>query len=147
ISEATTTTEAAPVGSPGCGTAPDVEPIGADRPGDVEETFESGGVERTYRLGVPEGYDHDEPVPLVVNLHCSGSSALEASTYGDEPRAAAERSMVVVAPEAIDGRWELGGDGADGTFLDELVTDIEGRYCIDEDRVHLIGMSLGAWKA
>ncbi|MEZ5138475.1 MAG: hypothetical protein R2711_06825 [Acidimicrobiales bacterium] len=85
--------------------------------------------------------------PLILNLHGAGSDSLQASTYGDVPRRAAERGMLTVAPEAIGGRWEIAGTGADGDFLTALVDDLEGRYCIDRNRVHLVGMSLGAWKA
>lgn len=145
----TSTTEASPPvdASAGCGLPPDVEPVGEDLPGDVEQTFTSGGVERIYRLGVPEAYDPDVAVPLVVNLHGSGSDAIQASAYGDVPRRAAERGMVTVAPQAIAGQWELSGDGADGDFITGLVDDVESRYCIDRAQVHLVGMSLGAWKA
>jgi polyhydroxybutyrate depolymerase len=38
------------------------------------------------------------------------------------------------------------GDGADSAFLDALLDDVESGYCIDLDRVHGLGMSLGAWK-
>lgn len=146
--DTTTTAAAAEIAaSAGCGLEPDVARIGPEGPGDVARTFPSGGVDRTYRLAVPTDYDPDQPAPLVVNLHGSGSNALQASVYGDVPRAGTDRGMVVVAPEAIDGRWELGGEGADGTFLIDVVDDLTARYCIDLDRIHLIGMSLGAWKA
>jgi len=134
--------------SAGCGTEPDVERLDpADRPGDVAQTFASGGIDRVYRLAVPDSYDPDVAAPLIVNLHGAGSDALQASTYGDVPRRAAERGMLTVAPEAIGGRWEIAGTGADGDFLTALVDDLEARYCIDRNRVHLVGMSLGAWKA
>lgn len=132
-------------GSAGCGTEPDVEPVSDDVPGDVERTFASGGVERVYRIGVPADYDPDVPVPLVLNLHGSGSDAAQASVYGDVPRQAAARGMVTVAAQGIDGQWGL-GDGADTDFLTELLDDVEARYCVDPDRVHGIGMSLGAAK-
>ncbi len=133
--------------SAGCGTPADVEPVGEDLPGDVEQTFASGGADRVYRLGVPADYDPDVPVPLVVNLHGSGSDAAQAGVYGDVPRRAAERGMITVAPQSVAGQWELSGDGADGAFIIGLVDDIEARYCIDRNREHLVGMSLGAWKA
>lgn len=160
--ESTTTTEAAettttldpadpasvePDPSAGCGTEPDVPPVSDELPGDVEQTFTSGGVERIYRLGVPADYDPEVAVPLVVNLHGSGSDAIQASTYGDVPRRAAAQGIITVAPQAIAGQWELAGEGADGDFITGLVDDLETRYCIDRNRVHLIGMSLGAWKA
>jgi polyhydroxybutyrate depolymerase len=131
--------------SAGCGTEPDVDPVGEDLPGDVELTFTSGGVERIYRLGVPVDHDPEIPAPLVVNLHGSGSDAAQASTYGDVPRRASERGVVTVAPQGIDGQWEL-GDGADTDFLNALLDDVESRYCIDRNRVHGVGMSLGAAK-
>jgi polyhydroxybutyrate depolymerase len=144
---ASTTTTTAVAGTDGCGIEPDVARLSDETPGDVAATFASGGVDRAYRLSVPESYDPGEPAPLIVNLHGSGSNAIQASVYGDVPRAAGERGFLVVTPEAIDGRWELGGTGPDADFLVALLDDVEGRYCVDPDRVHLMGMSLGAWKA
>lgn len=145
--EETTTTTTEPAGEPsaGCGVEPDVEPVSDELPGDVEQTFTSGGVERAYRLGIPADYDPDVPTPLILNLHGSGSNAAQASTYGDVPRQAAAAGMITVAAEAIGGIWGL-GDGADTDFLTALLDDVEGRYCIDLDHVHGVGNSLGAAK-
>ena len=131
--------------SAGCGTEPDVETVGDGLPGDVEATFTSDGIERIYRLGVPADYDPEVAVPLVLNLHGSGSDANQASVYGDVPRAASEQGVLTVAAQGIDGQWELGA-GADTDYLDALLDDVESRYCIDRNRVHGVGMSLGAAK-
>jgi polyhydroxybutyrate depolymerase len=133
--------------SAGCAKAPDVATLSTETPGDVAATFVAGDVVRAYRLAVPPSYDPDQPSPLIMNLHGSGSNSLQASVYGDVPRSAAERGMLVVTPEALEGRWELGGTGADADFLIALLDDVAERYCVDPDRVHLMGMSLGAWKA
>jgi polyhydroxybutyrate depolymerase len=143
----TSTASSPPTGTPGCGREPDVARLGDEPPGDVAATFTSDGVERAYRLSVPPGYDPEQPAPLIFNLHGSGSNALQASVYGDVPQRAAEEGYLVVTPEAIDGKWQLGGTGTDGDFLIGLLDDIESRYCIDQDRTHIMGMSLGAWKA
>jgi len=145
--EATATTAPAPEGTAGCGREPDVARLGDEAPGDVAATFTSGGVERVYRLSVPPDYEPDEPAPLLFNLHGSGSNAIQASVYGDVPRRAAEGGMIVVTPEAVAGQWQLGGTGTDGDFLIGLLDDVEARYCIDQARTHIMGMSLGAWKA
>lgn len=121
--------------------------VGATSPGDVERTINIDGLERVYRLGVPPTYDPDRPTPLVVNLHGSGSNATEATVYGRVDQEGARRNMITVAPQAIDGKWQLQPDGTDRDFLVRLVDDLESRYCIDVNRVHLVGMSLGAWKA
>ncbi len=133
--------------STGCGTEADVATVSDDAPGDVARTIDVDGVERSYRLAVPEGYDPDEPAPLVLDLHGSGSDALQAGVYSDLPHAASERGVVVVAPDAVGGQWELTADGADATFLDALVDDVASRYCVDQARLHVVGMSLGAYKA
>lgn len=140
-------TDAEPRGSVGCGTDPDVEPVGEDPPGDVALTFASGGSERIYRLGVPRTYAPDRPAPLILNLHGSGSNAVEQAIYSDLPRRGAERGFLTVTPEAIGGKWELPAQGPDDEFLMSLLDDVERRYCIDLDRVHAVGMSLGAWKS
>lgn len=146
----TTTTEATVpevAASDGCGSEPDVALMADNVLGDATATFDADGIERTYRLAVPADYDPDVPVPLVLNLHGSGSNALQATAYGDVARQGTERGMIVVAPDAIDGRWELLPVGTDGEFLDALLADVASRYCVDEDRVHAVGMSLGAWRA
>ena len=152
--DATTTEAPAPevAASEGCGLEPDVALMTDEVLGDATATFdatgvEGGGVERTYRIAVPADYDPDVPVPLVLNLHGSGSNALQATAYGDLARAGTDRGMIVVAPDAIDAQWELLPVGTDGQFLDALLADVASRYCIDEDRVHAVGMSLGAWRA
>jgi polyhydroxybutyrate depolymerase len=55
--------------------------------------------------------------------------------------------LVLVTPDAVDGMWELPGEGADDQFLTALLDDVANRYCVDLDRVHASGLSLGAWKA
>ena len=132
--------------SEGCGTPPDVEPTD-DAPGDVEMAFPFGGQDRTYRVAVPETYDRDTPTPLVMNLHGHSNTALTQSHYTAMPAAAGERGVLVVAPDAGDRVWDYTPEGPDDDYLIALLDDIEGRYCIDLDRVHLAGMSLGAWRS
>lgn len=134
-------------GSAGCGRPADAARVGSKLPGDVPLTLPMGTTERTYRLGVPDAYDPKRPTPLIVDLHGSGSNALQASAYSDLPRQAGARGYLVVTPDAIDGKWQISPAGTDADFLAALVDDVERRYCVDLDRVHLVGMSLGAWKA
>ncbi|MFN8024414.1 MAG: hypothetical protein U0Q03_22995 [Acidimicrobiales bacterium] len=143
----TTVPARAPRPSEGCGTTPAVTGPAADPPGDVPLTFDAGGTERTYRLGIPAGYDPDVPAPLALNLHGSGSNAFQASVYSDLPARASERGVITVTPDAIGGRWDLGPTDADDAFLVALVTDVAAHYCVDLARVHAVGMSLGAWRA
>ena len=143
----TTTTLPAVPASTGCGEAPAIDGLTKDGPGDVALTFESGGVQRSYRLAVPDDYDQDTPAPLILNLHGSGSNAVQQSIYSDLPRQAAARGMLTITPDAIAANWQLGATGTDDDFLVALVRSVEDQYCIDLDQVDVAGLSLGSWKA
>lgn len=142
----TTTTRAASRGSAGCGTRPPVTAT-RDTVGDVALTFDSGGVSRGYRLGVPADYDRDVPTPVVLNLHGATSNAAQQSVYSGLPAAGTKRGFIVVTPDATGGFWERAGSGADDGFLTALLDDVAAHYCVDLDRVHAAGISLGSWKA
>ena len=144
--DAPTTTAPVVRASEGCGTPPDVEPTD-EAPGDVEMTFSFGGQDRVYRIAVPDSYDPDTPNPLVMNLHGYSNTALTQSHYTAMPAAASERGVLVVAPDAGDTVWDYTPEGPDDVYLIALLDDLEGRYCINLDRVHLAGMSLGAWRS
>jgi polyhydroxybutyrate depolymerase len=140
------TTVAPPRGSAGCGQDPPV-PATTGSTGDVVRAFTQGSTQRSYRLAVPTSYDKSRPAPLVLNLHGSGGSAEQHSKNTDLPARAAKRGVLSVAPDAVATQWELTAEGADRDFLDAIVDNIERTYCVDLDRVHVMGLSLGAWKA
>jgi polyhydroxybutyrate depolymerase len=143
----TTTAPAAPAvrASSGCGTEPRV---GAthDATGDVALTFDVGGQRRAYRFGVPASYSENTPAPLILNLHGSGSNAIQQSVYSRLPVEGEKRGYVVVTPDAVDAKWQISGSGPDDRFLTALLDDVGRNYCIDLDRVYGAGISLGAWK-
>ena len=49
----------------------------------VESGFTFEGLNRTYRLYVPSGYNSQQAVPLLLNLHGYGSNNIEQEQYGD----------------------------------------------------------------
>jgi polyhydroxybutyrate depolymerase len=142
-----TTTLPPASGSAGCGKRPLVRGLTRTAPGDVPLTFKSGGVERSYRLGVPKSYNEDKPALLILDLPGANETALEQSFYTDIPRQATARGMITVTPDAIAGFWQLSPKGTDDDFLVALVRYIESRYCVDLEHVGVTGVSLGAWKA
>lgn len=130
--------------SEGCAAEPPDLPA-PDDTGDVEMEMESGGQPRTYRLGVPD--DGDGPSGVVFNLHGFGSDAFQQTIATEMPAEGTERGYLVVSPDAVDGAWEMTPEGADDDFLIDLLDHIAARHCIDLDRVHAAGFSLGSWKA
>lgn len=144
----TTTTEPAAEArtSAGCGsTPPDLEQ--PDVLGDVEQEIDVDGVRRTYLLAVPDDVGSDDPVGVILNLHGSGSNAAQQAVYSRLPIDGTDRGYIVVTPDAIDGRWQIAGPGTDDDFLMAVLDRVEGDYCVDLDRVHTAGISLGSWKA
>jgi polyhydroxybutyrate depolymerase len=133
--------------STGCGTAPAVTAAQAEPTGDVPLTIVVGDQTRAYRLGIPPGYDQEVPAPVVMNLHGSGGSAITTDATSLMPTKAGERGFITITPDAVNANWELAGQGADDDFLLAVLDDVEAGYCVDLARVHLAGMSLGAWKA
>ena len=132
----TTTSSPGPAAraSTGCGQEPAL--TGTDRtpPGDVPSAITVGLQQRTYRLGVPSSYDKDTPAPVILSLHGAGGTAERQSIYTAMPTRAAARGFLTVTPDAVDGSWELPGEGADDQFLTALLDDVADRYCVDLDR-------------
>lgn len=136
-----------PIASPSleasaCGTAK------AHEAGEFDQTITSGGLERTYILHVPPGYDGETKMPLVVLLHgfaLNGRIMLDYSGFG----AIADREgFVLISPTGLGDppRWNsrvLPQDPGDLTFLTELMDGISTMLCIDTERVFATGYSNG----
>ncbi len=137
--------------STGCG----AEPLPAGR--SVVE-LESGGITRTYVRYVPEGLKADQPAPMVIDFPAYSPAALEESFSGlTKPDAdgrvlADEVGAVVVTPEPVNGSGALltwnyvGTEGwtDDQALTTDVLDDVQGAACIDEDRVLATGFAVGA---
>jgi len=110
---------------------------------------------------VPPGHSGKTPVPLVLNLHGSGSTAGAQEKFTGMDATADSDGFIVVYPQAlipdgtgfdwnipgvplIGGRAVPAGAADDVSFLTTLVGQLEQRYCIDAHRVYATGFSGGA---
>jgi len=95
-------------------------------------------------LYVPESRDQMRPAPLVLMLHGAGLNAHDAI----QPfrRLADAHGMILVAPDARTGEWDLldGGFGADVDFIDHALAKAFRHCVIDPRRVAIEGFSDGA---
>jgi polyhydroxybutyrate depolymerase len=120
-----------------------------------------GGHRRTVIVHVPAGYSGSAKVPLVLNMHGSGSTALEQEEFTGMDTTADADGFIVGYPQGLipDGTgfdWNVPGEplisGAavpphaanDVVFLTKLVGILEHKYCIDPTRVYATGFSGGA---
>ncbi|MDT5121101.1 MAG: polyhydroxybutyrate depolymerase [Acidobacteriota bacterium] len=120
--------------------------------GDSEQTINVGGMQRSYILHIPPGYDGSTPVPLVFVLHGMGGKAkgMEQLT-GMSAKADAEK-FIVVYPQAVGnptvwntGFSSLSNNGADDVaFIRALANKLEHDLKIDTKRIYCCGFSSGA---
>jgi polyhydroxybutyrate depolymerase len=143
--------------SPGCDPAPAVQAPGTS----ITLQPVIAGLTRTVIVHEPTGYNAGTATPLVLNLHGSQSTAAAQEAFtGMDATADTDHFFVVYPqgdiPAASGFEWNVPNEplfgGApvpasapnDISFLEQLVSLLEQRYCIDENRVYATGFSGGA---
>ena len=118
----------------------------------VESGFTFEGLNRTYRLYVPSGYNSQQAVPLLLNLHGYGSNNIEQEQYGDFRPIADTAVFLVVHPNGTldfnnTMHWNTFGTSNvnDVGFLSALIDTLAQHYNIDLSRVYSTGMSNGGF--
>jgi polyhydroxybutyrate depolymerase len=120
--------------------------------GDSPGTIASGGVDRTYLLHIPEGYDGSQQLPLVVVYQ---GLMLDAGITAGYTRLSAladtETFGVVYLNAAGDpATWNINqaiDQPDDVAFTTDVLDRLEADLCIDPDRVFLAGYSNGGGMA
>lgn len=151
----TPTREAPPTPPP----TPSTEPVAGCRHaaaarGVTEGTLTVDGVERSYLLSVPEGYDPAAgSVPLVFAYHGLTGTPASLRSYLRVEREASG-AAIFVYPAGIreasrrrplgSTRWDVRADGRDVAFFDALLARLSGTHCVDARRVFVVGHSAGA---
>ncbi len=144
-------------------------------PGTTAATFDHDGVERTYNLSVPEGYDGKTQAPVILSFHGLGESKDAHDGQTRLPVEGTARGYVVVTPQALPVELPLNDDGSgvtipfwnvtpvteggvyeqpggldaedDVAFVGELVKSLAKELCLDTKHVFVTGMSNGAGMA
>ncbi len=119
----------------------------------TSHTVLHSGMDRTYELFVPEGYDGETPMPLVIALHPSGADGEMMASITGLDALADEKGFIVVYPEGPYGYWDYGAglpewaevDGVldDPGFIAGLIDVLTSEYVIDTARVYVLGYSNG----
>jgi len=137
----------------GCGNAVSI--------GSTTLTLNVDNYKRTVIVHIPSGYKSKTKVPLVLNMHGSGATALDQELFTGMDATADRADFIVAYPQGLipDGSgfdWNvpgvplIGGKAVpknaanDVEFLTDLVTALGNRYCIDTNRVYATGFSGGA---
>lgn len=122
------------------------------------------GFTRTVIVHVPKGSSDNTPLALVLNMHGSGSTALEQEIFSGMNVTSNEDDFIVAYPQALipDGTgfdWNVPGvpligdrpvpahAANDVKFLTSLVGILEHDYCVNPKEVYATGFSGGAREA
>ena len=112
------------------------------------------GLSREYVLYVPDSYDEDNPVPLVLNLHGGSGTATGQSYVSEMDQVADSAGFIIVYPQGsfVNGYsyWNsmIATEGSKGTaddvgFISILIDEISSNYNIDLNKVYACGFSNG----
>jgi polyhydroxybutyrate depolymerase len=134
-----------PVPSAGCGGAATEAEAGAD----VERTFLLGDTERRYLLTTPSAHDGGTPVPIVFDFHGLMEGADIHAQMSQYSVLAEEEGVVAVFPhgsgDPIGWDFDPASDpNEDLRYFDAVLEEVGAALCLDESRVYLTGLSMGA---
>ena len=133
--------------SAGCTGAP-----GTYRPGSQAGTIRSGGVDRTFRVHLPPGYQAGRPHSLVLLFHGGLGTGMQMESSSLMSPIADREGFVVAYPDGLSRSWNAGGccgppaeQGIDDVrFVADLLDHLQSQLCLDPRRVFAGGMSNGA---
>ena len=123
-------------------------------PGDMTRSLIYDGIERTYILHIPAGYDATRPTPLVLAFHGIGLNAGEMIRISGLSEQANTSGFIVAYPNGTgkNQSWNGGhccGEAAknnvdDVGFVRALIDELSALTNIDPSRVYAAGFSNGA---
>ncbi len=130
--------------SAGCGQTP---------PSPAPTSSVVSNITRHYITDVPGNYDQNKPLSLVFAFHGRTNPNTMVRTYYKVDKAAGDKAIFVYPaglPEEGPSRsWSDPGDPPgqlrDFALFDQLLEEFSQNYCIDLDKVYVVGHSLGAW--
>ncbi len=118
-----------------------------------ERTLSHDGVDRSYVLHVPPGYDHRTPTPVVFAFHGYSNSPALQEQWSQMSAKAAEAGFILVYPygTGLVPGWNAGdccltGTGVDDvSFVSAMIDQLDSELCIDPRRVYATGFSNGGF--
>jgi len=125
------------------------------RPGKTR-TLTTGGLNRTYLVHVPEGYDQKTPMPVVLALHGATMNGPMMAWFSGLNKKSDEAGFIVVYPNGTGTHSSFFWNGGnccgsamlnkvdDVAFIDALLDDLMRAYPVDAQQVYATGMSNGA---
>ncbi|MBK8506091.1 MAG: phospholipase [Saprospiraceae bacterium] len=123
------------------------------------DSLVSDGLQRTFLLHLPVGYQGQEAIPLVIAMHGGFGSAENLQDQSGLSEVADNQQFAVVYPEGVKGgllnirTWNAGWccgyssttNVDDVGFINTLLDTLLKKYAIDSQRIYATGMSNGGF--
>eukprot|EP00747_Dinoflagellata_sp_TGD_P171742 gnl/TRDRNA2_/TRDRNA2_206516_c0_seq1.p1 gnl/TRDRNA2_/TRDRNA2_206516_c0~~gnl/TRDRNA2_/TRDRNA2_206516_c0_seq1.p1 ORF type:complete len:627 (+),score=96.58 gnl/TRDRNA2_/TRDRNA2_206516_c0_seq1:2-1882(+) len=108
-------------------------------------TVEHNG--HTAHILTPAQLRRGHPLPLLIVLHgASKTDQVISEMVGAHTTTANRHNALVLVPEALDHTWDLvtTGQREDVDFIVFAIDTVREKYCVDEQRIGIMGFSDGA---
>lgn len=93
---------------------------------------------------VPTGYDPQRAYPVIYEMHgCSGAPTREDNNVPVEKHVG--DAAIVVRARAAAMCWDTSTMGLDLPYVDAMMDDVEGAFCVDTARRFVTGYSSGSF--
>lgn len=102
------------------------------------------GAVQPYAVYVPSTYDPSRPAPVILLLHCltCWHTVFAIASFPGVAELAESRGALIVTPFAHGEGGHYEGEAEVDTFA--VLSDVSRRYSVDQERLYLSGMSMGA---
>jgi len=106
---------------------------------------------RQFTLYASSKINETEKVPLLLNFHGSGMTALEQMFYTNTNELAENAGFIVVYPQGINNDWNVGFEQdydtgtKDVAFIKVLIEKLLKNYPIDQHNIYATGLSRGGF--
>ena len=113
--------------------------------------IEFDGQDRFYNLFVPESYNPEQALPLVISLHGARMTPAIMSQLTLWHELGEQEGFITAYPSGVRNTWNDGAQTQetvvaidDVAFIEHVIEDISNKLCIDETRIFSTGFSNGS---
>lgn len=117
---------------------------GVTKPGTAKTKYDVKGTQRSTIAYVPSSYTKDTPVPLVFAFHGRTNPNTQVRGYYDLEKANAAKNAIILYPAGNKVGSSYNWNNT-YPFVDAMYKHMTENYCVDLDKVYVIGHSLGAY--
>ena len=119
--------------------------------------YSAGYTHRKYCTTLPKNYDNKQSYPVVFYGPGCGATACEGNGFSGRSDIIVVQAIASAdakgdnlvpkngAPGCFQAGKESTNDSPEGPYFDQVMSVVEGAYCVDKGKIYAAGTSSGAW--